>query len=297
MKKRKFFAIAARLLIAVAILSAVAIITKNHWPTRTAGEFAQMIAMLGGAVWLSIGILRSRILGFVRRAFYDPKTERVKWKTVGVVFRWKYDSECHGKLIDVPASTTKKANNGTRTDNQRSMEIVRQHYLTMTWWGWRKMPVQALNRISVCGHTFRIEGKVADTPTGLRYPLNLNRNPANFSLADGLELRDQLAQLSELVRGCENENLLAMVNSRELLDEAVRRTLCWKTPFYGGVIHYLHVFLPTRYSPSFDDLTENLRKEGNALVEGAMARNEERIERQVALLRPRRHGSPNVNES
>ena len=256
-----------------------------------------MVAMFGGAVWLSIGILRGRILGRAQQAFYDPEMESVKWKTVGVVFRWKYDSECHGKLIDVPASTTKQVNNGTRTTNERKTEIVRQHYLTMTWWGWRKRPLHALNRISVCGHMFRIAGKVADTPTGLRYDLDLDRNPANFSLADGFELRDQLAQLAEVVRKCEKEDRLAEANSRELLDEAVRRTLNWKTPFYGGMIYSLRVLLPTHSSPNFDTLTENLRKEGYALVEEAVARNEERIERQVALLRPPRLGPPKVNES
>ena len=296
MKKENVFH-AARFLTAVAILSAVAIIAKNHWQTRTAGEFAQMIAMVGGAVWLSIGILRSRVLGMVRQLFYDLETESVKWKTVGWVFRWKYDSECHGKLIDVPASTTTtKINGGTRTTNQRNTEIVRQHYLTITWWGWRKEPIHALNRISVCGHMFRIAGKVADTPTGLRYDLDLDGNPANFSLADTLELRDQMAQLAEVVRECESEDRLAMANSKELLDEAVRRTLNWKTPFYGGMIYSLRGLLPT-HSPNFDTLTENLRKKGYALVEEAVARNEERIKRQVALLRPPRLGPSKVNES
>ena len=283
----KYSLVVPRVVTAIAIPWIVVTITKSLWPTETVGELAQMVAMLGGAVWLSIGILRSRIFGFVRRAFYDPKKERVNWNTVGWVFRWKYDSECHGKLSYVPTSTTTtKTNGSTHTTNQRKTEIVRQHYLKMTWCGWRKKPLHALNRISVCGHMFRIAGKVADTPTGLRYDLNLDRNPANFSLADGFELRDQLAQLAKVVRECESENRLAMANSQELLDEAVRRTLNWKTPFYGGMIYSLRVLLPTHHSPNFDTLTENLRKEGYALVEEAVARNEERIERQVALICP-----------
>ncbi len=68
----------------------------------------------------------------------------------------------------------------------------------------------------------------------------------------------------------------------------MRRTLSWKTPFYENMIYYLRVFLPAHPYPSSDDLTENLRKEGYALVEAAVANNEVRIERQVALLTPPR---------
>ena len=170
-------------------------------------------------------ILRRRVLGLARRAFYDIKTEDVKWKTVGFVFRWKYDSECHGKLIDVPASTTRALKNGsTRTDNQRHTEIVRQHYLTIACWIWRKPPVNALSRISVCGYIFRIEGFVADTPAGTKYPLNLDRDPHNFSLADALELQDHLARLLTIVRRCEKGGILATANSRELLEHGRART-------------------------------------------------------------------------
>lgn len=270
-----------------AILWVTVRISLSHWPTDTAGEFAQMVAMLAGTVWLSIAILRRRVLGLARRAFYDIKTEDVKWKTVGFVFRWKYDSECHGKLIDVPASTTRALKNGnTRTDNQRNTEIVRQHYLTIACWIWRKPPVNALSRISVCGYIFRIEGFVADTPAGTKYPLNLDRDPHNFSLADALELQDQLARLLTIVRRCEKGGILATANSRELLDKAVLGMSEWRQPFYGGLIYSLRIFLPDRFYPQFDDLTARLREKGSEVVEDAIVRNEERINQKIALLSP-----------
>lgn len=270
-----------------AILYGTVMISLSHRPTKTAGEVAQMIAMLAGAVWLSIGILRRRVLGLVRRAFYDTKTKGVEWRTVGLVFRWKYDSECHGKLIYVPASTTKVRNDGsTRTDNQRTTEIVRQHYLTMACWIWRKPPVNALPRISVCGYTFRIEGFVADTPAGMKYPLDLDRQPHNFSLADALELQDQLARLLTIVHRCEKDGLLATVNSRELLDKAVLGMSGWRKPFDGNLIYCLRIFLPDHFYPQFDDLTVRLRENGSEVIEEAIARNEDRINQKVVLLSP-----------
>lgn len=270
-----------------AILWVTVTISVSHWPTATAGEFAQMIAMLAGAVWLSIGILRRRILGFVRRGFYDTKTKDVGWKTVGLVFRWKYDSECHGKLIDVSASTTKKiGKDSTRTDNKRNISIVRQHYLTIACWIWRKPPVNALSRISVCGYTFRIETFVADTPSGTRYSLDLDREPHNFSLADALELQAQLVRLLEIVNRCEMDGYLATANSRELLDKVVLGMSGWRRPFYGSLLYSLRVFLPDRSYPQFDHLTEILREKGSKVVKDAIDRNEDRISQKVALLSP-----------
>lgn len=272
-----------------AILLVTVLISLSHWPTATAGEFAQMVAVLAGAVWLSIGILRRRILGLVRRAFYDTKAKGVGWRTVGLVFRWKYDSECHGKLIDVPASTTRASGDGdTRTNNERSVEIVRQHYLTIACWIWRKPPVNALPRISVCGYTFRIGGFVADTPAGTKYPLDIDRNPDNFSLADDLELRDQLARLLTIVRRYEKDGRLATASSRELLDRAVLGVSGWRKPFYGDLIYCLWIFLPTNSyrRPQFDDLTEVIHHVGSEVIEGAIARNEDRIAKKIALLSP-----------
>ncbi len=268
-----------------AILWAVIMISLRHWPTKTAGEFAQMVALLAGTAWLSIGILRRRVLGLVRRAFYDTKNKNVEWKTVGLVFRWKYDSECHGKLIDVPASTTREIEGGgTRTDNQRSKEIVRQHYLTIACWVWRKPPVNALPRISVCGYTFRIGRFVADTPVGIKYPMDLNRSPHNFSLADVLELREQLARLLTIVRNCEQKGHLATARGKELLDEVVLGMTGWRKPFYGDLIYCLRVLLPDHFSPQYDDLTARLREKGSEVVEDAITRNDRQIGRKVALL-------------
>ena len=278
-----------RIVTVVAILWVTVSISRSHWPTDTAGEFAQMIAMLAGAVWLSIGILRRRILGFVRQAFYDTKAQDVGWKTVGLVFRWKYDSECHGKLIDVSASTTKKIGEGsTRTDNKRNIEIVRQHYLTIACWICRKPPVNALPRISVCGYTFRIETFVADTPIGTKYSLDLDRNPHNFSLADALELKALLARLLEIVIKCEAGGYLATANSRELLDKVVLGISGWRRPFYGNLIYSLRIFLPDHSYPQFDHLTAILREKGSKVVEDAIDRNDNRISQEVALLSPPR---------
>ena len=261
----------------IAVLALMACIPIYFWPMNSVSELAQMIAMLGGIMWLYIGILHRRVLGKAKQCLYDPKTGKIEWETVGIVFRWKYETEYHGKPSSTFRSDTRVRFAGrSRTKYYQRSEIDIRHYLTIAWLGWRKEELR-IDRLLVCGYLFRIGPVAGHTPLGIKYSLKLGDDPAHFSLIDCLELKDQLRSFRDVFLEYECR-VPSGRDVRELLAEAVSRTPQWGKSFYSGIIvHSLRVFFPGNLYPNLADLEDMLRQKGPPFIDDAISRNEAQI--------------------
>ena len=224
----------------------------------------QVVGVILGALWLSIGIWRGRILGLVQRAVYDPDKDWMKWKVVGIALRWSYKTESHGKIYEPweGKNAPKRA------------EHVRDHYVYITMWEFRSRLHALLGGMSVCGIAFRAGNMVGDTPAGKQLLCTVG---GDLDLFDRLWLRKELAEFSRLV-GLRIENESLRAGDLERLMKTAVRNIHPKQPLYGSSIHHLQeVFLHGHYSPSLHVLADALKNQGMALIDGAIMKNNNEI--------------------